>query len=297
MLIASGTAAPLTPDGLWTAWSLDPVVMVVVFLGLWYRRGRAVTTEDGGERRRAWAFGVALGALVVALASPLDALAEVLLSAHMVQHVLLVVVAAPLLAWCAPAGIVLRGAPPGLRRVALAARRGVRSPSRRLAAVGGPVAAWLLHVCTIWTWHAAALYEAALVHPALHLVEHAAFLGTGVLFWRVVIGTRAGSSRVPRGVGILLVFLTAMQGVLLSALLTFSERPWYPSYGSTEVWGLGPLADQHLAGVLLWIPGSVVYVTVALTLLVTGLRALDGSGSGAPRAARDQATALAREGP
>lgn len=276
------SASAVTPQTLWSAWNLDPVVLVVAFLGLWYRRGTPRGVEPRAARRRARAFAGALGALVVALASPLDALAGVLLSAHMVQHVLLLLVAAPLLAWSAPSGVVLRGAPRWVRRAAIRVRRDVRGPTRRLAAIGGPVAAWMLLVLTVWGWHAATLYEAALTNRWAHLAEHAMFLGAGVAFWRVVIGARAGSSRVPRGVGILLVFGMAMQGVLLAALLTFASEPWYPSYGATAEWGLAPLADQHLAGVLLWIPGSVVYLTVALTLLGRGLRDLERADATRP---------------
>lgn len=268
---------PVTPQDVWGAWNLDPVVLSVVFLALWaHRRGRTGATGRPMDRWRGAAFGVALAALVVALVSPLDALAGALASAHMVQHVLVLLIAAPLLAWSAPSSIVLRGAPLSLRRITVRWRRGLRPGTRRVLALGGPVAVWLLHVLVVWTWHSAVAYEAALANGWVHIAEHATFLATGVLFWRVVVGPRAGASRVPPGLGVLLVFGMAMQGVFLSALLTFANEPFYPSYGgSTAAWGLDPLADQHLAGVLMWFPGAVVYLGVALVLLVTWLQGLE----------------------
>ena len=276
---------PVAPHDVWGAWNLDPVVLSVVFLALWaHQRGRTGATGRPIDRWRGTAFGVALGALVVALVSPLDAMAGALASAHMVQHVLVLLVAAPLLAWSAPSSIVLRGAPLSLRRTTVRWRRGLRPATRRVLALGGPVAVWLIHVLVVWTWHSAVAYEGALANGWLHIAEHATFLATGVLLWRVVIGPRAGASRVPPGLGVLLVFGMAMQGVFLSALLTFANEPFYPGYASsTAAWGLDPLADQHLAGVLMWIPGGVVYLGVALALLVTWLRGLeDGQVSPAP---------------
>lgn len=278
-MLSAIAAVPIvvTPDQAWTAWNVDPVVMAVVALALWaHRRGRATGREV--DRHRTIAFGIALAALVVAFVSPLDALAGTLFSAHMAQHVLVLLVAAPLLAFSAPAGIVLRGTPLPVRRMAVTARRAVRRPGRWMLLLGGPVAVWLLHVLTVWGWHSGVAYEAAVVHPWLHLAEHATFLLTGVLFWRVVVGSRSGSSRVTGGLGVLLVFGMAMQGVFLSALLTFSRQPWYATYETARLWGLDPLDDQHLAGLVMWIPGSVVYMAMAMTLLVGWLRELDDPG-------------------
>lgn len=275
LTLAAGATTPVTPDTIWTAWNLDPVVASVVFLAAWaHRRGRLVGTQRPADRRRAWAFGVALTALIVALMSPLDALAGALLSAHMVQHVLLLLVAAPLLAWSAPSAVVLRGAPPWLRRATVRVRRGVRKPTRRVLTVAGPVLVWLVHVVVVWTWHGAVFYEAALANQWLHVAEHATFVATAVGFWWVVLGHRAGAARAPRGVAMLMVFGMAMQGVFLSVLLAFSTEPWYPTYASSVAFGLDPLTDQHLAGVLMWLPGSVVYLGVFLGLMVGWLRTL-----------------------
>lgn len=294
-LLVAHAGSPLAPHDLAGAWNLDPVLLVVLFALTWaYRRGRA----PGPRSRDAWrarAFAAAMLALVIALVSPLEALSGTLASAHMVQHVLLLLVAAPLLAVSAPTSGVLRGSPLAVRRAATATRRRLRPATTTLVVLGGPVVVWSAHVLTVWTWHSSVLYEAALGSEWLHVVEHAAFVVTGVAFWRLVAGARGGHTRVPRGLGVLLVFGMAMSGVFLSALLTFAPEPWYPSYTATEAWGLTALADQHLAGVIMWIPGSITYLAVALSLLASWLRDLDadahpdvvqaGVGDGPPQPA------------
>jgi putative membrane protein len=185
----------------------------------------------------------------------------------------MIAVAAPLLAVSAPSSRLLRGSPAVVRRVFVGARRSLRRRAPRWR--WHPGAVWLLHVAVLWLWHAAALYDAALRHPPVHAAEHATLLGTGVLFWSVVIGTRS-AARVPPGLGVLLVFGMALQGTFLSLLLTFARTPWYAGYaGTTAPWGLDELADQQLAGVIMWVPAGMAYLAVALILLVAWIRAAD----------------------
>ena len=265
---------PLAPHDLWWAWNLDATLLVGVALAVWaYGRGRA----DGPRRRAdAWqarCFTGAVAVLVVALVSPLDALAGALASAHMVQHVLLLLVAAPLLALSSPGATLLRGTPPAVRRATSRWRRRLRLTRRNLRVLHNPAWVWPLHVGTVWFWHAAIPYDAALDNHVLHVVEHATFVLTGLLFWRVVLGTRAAVSN---GVGILLVFTMAMQSVFLSALLTFASEPWYSGYEfTTRPWNLEPLTDQQLAGLIMWIPAGLIYLGAALALLVGWIQATE----------------------
>lgn len=211
-------------------------------------------------------------AIGVALVSPLDALSGALASVHMVQHVLLVLVAAPLLALSGPLPSLLRGSPAVLRTATVQWRRRLGLSRGSLRFLRQPVGVWLLHVGTLWFWHASVPYDAAVEHHVLHVLEHASFLVTGVLFWHVVLGARA-ADRVSHGFGVLLVFAMAMQSVFLSALLTFARTPWYSAYGTTTAaWSLDPLADQQLAGVIMWIPAGLVYVGAGLALLVAWIR-------------------------
>jgi putative membrane protein len=267
---------PPAPHDLWGAWHLDPVLLLGLLLAAWaYRRGQASGPRRPADTWRARCFTLALTALGVALLSPLDALSSALASAHMVQHLLLVLVAAPLLALSAPSSAILRGSPLAVRRAASRWRRRLGLTHRNLRALTHPAAAWLLHVAVLWFWHAAVPYDAALASRPLHLLEHASFLVTAALFWHVVAGARS-AGRVSNGLGVLLVFGMAMQSVLLSVLLTFARTPWYGGYAhTTAAWGLDPLADQQLAGAIMWIPAGGVYLAAALALLASWVRAAE----------------------
>jgi cytochrome c oxidase assembly factor CtaG len=266
---------PLGPEGLPGAWNLDPVLITGLLLAVWaYRRGgRAV------ESWRVRCFAGGLTAIVVALVSPLEAMSGVLASAHMVQHVLLILVAAPLLALSAPSSALLRGTPPAVRRASGRWRRRLGLTHARLAGLRHPVTVWLLHVATLWFWHARVLYDAALTNEFIHIVEHVTFLATAVAFWHVVMGARGGG-RVTPGLGVLLVFGMAVQSVLLSVLLVFARTPWYAGYATTtDAWGLDQLADQQLAGAIMWVPAGFIYVVAGVTLMATWLRAVERQGA------------------
>lgn len=278
MLTLLAHAGELRPHDLWTAWPFDPLVLAgVVGAAVVHARGRRPGRD---ERRRRLAFTGALVTIAVALLSPLDPLAGVLLSAHMVQHVLLVLVAAPLLAIAAPGPELLRGLPGG-------ARRATRTLRRRAGVSVGvvrwwrhPVLRWLLFVATLWLWHAAALYSAAVEHDAVHALEHVSFLATATLVWSSVLGPVR--VRVSRGFAVLGVFALALQSTFLSVLLTFARAPWYEPYATPAPgWDVDPLADQQLAGVLMWIPAGLLHAGIGLALLVSWFRELDPP---APRA-------------
>ena len=267
---------PLAPHDLWGAWNLDPLLAGGLALAIWaYRRGARDRPRRpvGAWRRRC--FMGAIAAVGVALVSPLDALSDALASAHMVQHMLLVLVAAPLLTLSAPMTPLLRGSPALVREASVRWRRRLGLTRGNLRPLRDAVTVWLLHVGTLWFWHAAVAYDAAVEHHLLHVVEHASFLVTALLFWRVVIGVR-DADRVSNGFGVLLLFAMAMQSVFLSALLTFARTPWYSVYATTTAsWDLEPLADQQLAGVIMWIPAGLVYVGAGLGLFVAWIRATE----------------------
>jgi len=264
---------PPAPHDVWTAWNLEPAVLLGVCVAVWaYRRGQTRGLRRPVDTWRARCFAGALVAVGIALISPLDALSSALASAHMVQHILLLLVAAPLLALAAPSSTLLRGSPLGVRQASGRWRRRLRLTQRNLRGLRHPATVWLLHVGTLWFWHAAIPYDAALDNELLHVVEHTSFLVTAVLFWLVVIGARS-PGRVPNGLGVLLVFGMAMQSVFLSVLLTFARTPWYAGYATTTTpWGLAQLADQQLAGVIMWIPAGLVYLAAALALMVTWIQ-------------------------
>jgi putative membrane protein len=277
------TAALLHPDAphdLPWAWTWAPaIVLPLVLLLACYALGtravwRRAGTGHGLRPGEAGAFALGWLVLVTALVSPLHHLGEVLLSAHMAQHVLLMAVAAPLLVAGRPVVTLLWGLPPPWRRGA-----GSWTSGRRFRAgweaLTHPVTAWTLQALAIWLWHLPSLYQAALRHETIHALEHASFLGTALLFWWAVL--RRQSGRIGTPAAVVALFTTAVYTSLLGALLAFSSQLWYPVYaGSTQAWGLTPLEDQQLAGFLMWIPGGVAYAAAALALLAPWLT--DGAG-------------------
>ena len=264
---------PPEPHDLWTAWSLEPLVLLALAAGIWlYARGvrslwRRAGAGRGISRPQTAYFAAGMTALIVALVSPVDQVGTALFSVHMVQHLLLTLIAAPLLVLGAPMLATLWAIGPERRRGI--ARWWYRA--RRLRAawahLSHPVTAWVLHATALWLWHIPILYEAALRNDAIHALEHASFVGTALLFWWLVV--HPGQHRLGRGLGVVYLFGAALQSGVLGALITFAPRPWYPMhYGTTRAWGLTPLEDQQLAGLLMWVPASLVYLFAIGALLI-----------------------------
>ncbi len=266
----------VAPSDLAGSWTFEPALLATLVLAaLAYGRGRArLGRRIAGTRetRRAVAYYGGLVVLAAALMSPLDALAHTLFSGHMAQHLLLMVVAAPLLVWARPTAALVAGLPAGGRD--LVRQSGLRGPNARSRlrgtahALANPVVVWIIGALALWAWHMPALYEAALAHEPVHVLEHASFLGAAVLFWSVVFasGTRRG---LPRPVAIVLVFATGVQSSALGAVLLFASSPLYPVHGAgARVWDVSPLSDQQLAGALMWSPPALLYIVVMGWLLV-----------------------------
>lgn len=278
---------PPAPHDLWAAWSPDPWTTASLALACaLYAVGVLRRRVQPPSARPDVLFVAGIGALALALLSPLDTASAALASAHMVQHLVVVLVAAPLLAASEPGATLLRGAPWRLRRAVGRIRHRLRLGRSLTARIRHPVAAFLAYTGVLWFWHAAVPYQAALDQRFVHGLEHAGFLLAGLLLWTVLLASARAPLTAPPA-GILLSFGVAMQGALLSALLVFATTPWYPGYAeSTEAWGLTALADQQLAGALMWVPGGLVHVAVALVLLVRWVSASDGTPltrSGTPR--------------
>ena len=263
----------------WT-WNADPLVLVpVLTLGLLYGVGivrlwSRAGTGHGVAVWRALACAMGLGALFAALISPLDAAAEASFALHMAQHMLLVVVAAPLIV-LGNVGVVALTALPGGLRVPLG-RTFASAPLRRVRAwlFAVPVAT-AVHGLTLWLWHAPRLYEAALADPLIHYLEHVTMFGTAVVFWWSVLGA---GRRSPLGYGaaVAALFLTMLHSGLLGILITLAPMPLYKSYAEATPWlGVTPLEDQQLAGIVMLIPGGLAYLLAGLALLATWLAAAE----------------------
>jgi putative membrane protein len=257
------------PDTLWRSWSFDPLVIVPLLLALClYGRGlRELWIRAGSGRgvafSQALSFSVGAAVLFVALISPLDPLGETLLSAHMAQHALLVAVAPPLLLLGKPSIIFAWAVPALCRRVFLGSTIW-QSLTKIGDALSRPLPAALLHGLALWLWHAPAAFNAAVASSGVHALEHAAFFGTALLFWRAILDGRS-SRRAGPALGA--SFATLIHSALLGALITMAPYPLYSWYRDGAIlWGLSALEDQQLAGLLMWVPMGIVYLAACLLL-------------------------------
>lgn len=260
-----------------TAWTVSPaILMPLAMVGATYALGtaRLIGRSAGGQaalRRQALLFAGGWLVLAVALVTPLHALGQRLFTAHMIEHELIIAVAAPLLAASAPLAALLWGLPRSWRRpLGQLGRAGALMVPWRFAS--RPVVATVLHGVAIWLWHIPGLFEAALERGALHYAQHASFFGTALLFWWAVLPRRGREARLVGS--IMHLFITAMHTGLLGVLLLVSPRLWYPANaGISELWGLRPLEDQQVAGLVMWVPAGLVYAGVALLLAGIWIRA------------------------
>lgn len=260
----------LTPEHFWKAWTFEPLVVLALgTAALFYAVGRHRLRTRSAERTpsgrwQAASFWTGWLVLALALLSPLHALGEALFSAHMAQHELLMVVAAPLL-------VLGRPLVPGLWALSQSHRQTVGSISRATWIRGAWSVLTRLDVATglqmlaILAWHAPRLYQESVRSEWVHALQHTAFLGSALLFWWAVFhGIRA---RLRYGAAVLCLFLTTLITGGLGALLTVAPHPLYPVYSAgRHARDLTPLEDQQLAGLIMWIPGGLTYLVAALAL-------------------------------
>jgi Predicted membrane protein len=259
------------PHDLWRRWTIAPAVLGGWLLaGAAYARGRRVLrartrTRRPAARWRTWSFAAALLAILVALVSPLDALGGALFSAHMVQHLLLMMVAAPLMVLGDPMTAFLWALPSRGRRAVGAWWLRRQALRRSCGVLALPIVAWTLHVVTLWAWHMPSLYDRAVADGPLHVLEHATFFVTALLFWWVPF--RAHGRRMDAGPAIFYLFAAALQSTILGAMLAMARHPLYVAHlGTTRAWGLTPLEDQQLAGLWMWVPAGFAYLVALLPL-------------------------------
>ena len=254
------------------AWSFEPLVVIslgisaVLFLAGLLRCKSLRTWE-------ALCFAGGWLALLVALVSPLHAWGRVLFSAHMSQHEVLMLVAAPLLVLGRPLVVFLWALPLNWsRRIGKLGK--IPSINRLWRIITIPLIAWIVHAIALWTWHIPMLFEAVQRSEAIHTAQHLSFLVSALVFWWALIHGPQGA--MGYGAAILYLFTTSIHSGVLGALLTLAGSVWYPSYaGLTASWGLTPLEDQQLGGLIMWIPAGLVYLIAGLALFAGWLREAD----------------------
>lgn len=248
-------------------WSWDPSILVGIaalagLYGLELKRTRRRYEADATRRWRVVSFGAGLLVLALALVSPLDALADFyLFSAHMLQHVLLLLVVPSLLLLGLPRSsvtLVEQLAPAGSLRQKLT----------------GPLPALLAYSALMWAWHAPVLYEAALGDARIHVVEHLCFLGSATLFWWPICRPESSFAALPELLQIVYLFGAALSSTLLAAILTFASSVLYPTYALgppysavRDALGISPLVDQQVGGLLMWVGSAIWFLGAAWIIL------------------------------
>ena len=265
-----------TPATLWHwsnwSWELTVVIPLLILL-VWYLAG---AIRRGGHAALAWhhiAFAAGWISLALALVSPLHRLGDVLFSAHMLQHEILLLMAAPLIAAARP-GVTLLCVFPRPCRQPLGALVVRIEKTCVIALLMAPLGAFLFHAAALWLWHIPYLYQATLDSDIVHAAQHLSFFLSGVVFWTALYG--AGRSTMSYGAGVIYVFGTAAHCGALGALLTFSSVVWYPVYADrTALWNLSPLQDQQLGGLLMWVPSGLVFILIGCWLFARWLSTSD----------------------
>ncbi|VWX62479.1 conserved membrane hypothetical protein [Burkholderiales bacterium 8X] len=256
-------------------WTFEAWVVVLLGASLaMYALGLARLWRNAGRGRgvsmlQAAAFAGGWVGLAAALVSPLDALGQLLFSAHMVQHELMMVVAAPLLVLGRPLAIWTWALPMRLRRktATITHHPAIALPWQLITR---PAVAWALHGLVLWTWHMPRFFDAALANDGIHTLQHVSFFGTALLFWWPPL---ASASRAGDGPAMFYLFTTMMHTAALGALLTLAPTPWYPAYAaSAGSFGIDLLTDQQLGGLIMWVPAGVAYLAVGMVVAARTLQ-------------------------
>jgi putative membrane protein len=271
-------AHEIAPGG--STWIVEPWVAVsLTIAGVLYARGyrRLPARSHRGpqhKRRNLLLFAAGWLCLAIALLSPLPGLSGRVFYLHMVEHEIIMMLAAPLLALSRPLAVMMWALPRSWRRGLrmTGSRAGVPYLWRKIM---HPVAATAIQAATLWFWHLPTPFEAALASEGVHTLQHACFLIAALLFWWTIAHGRFG--RNGYGLGALCLFATSVQSSLLGALLAVSRTPWYPSYAEHASAGLSPIEDQQLAGLIMWVPAGLVHAAAAFILVALWLKHSDRS--------------------
>jgi putative membrane protein len=276
---------PPTPSDILFDWNFDPLVSVpILLLAIGYLAAvRHVDRAHPGNlvpRARIVAFLGGLIAIEIALQSIIERYDTTLFSVHMVQHIMLTLVASPLLVLGAPVTLLLRVARPGIRhRFLLPILH-----SRVLRALSFPVVAWLLFAGVMWGTHFSPIFNESLDHPLIHQLEHVAYLTAGLLFWWPAVGLDPSPWRMPHPLRAMYLFLQMPQNTFLALAIYSASAPLYPHYAALILpWGPTALADQQMAGGLMWIFGDLVFIVSIVFAVVGWMRSEERDAAGRER--------------
>jgi putative membrane protein len=253
-------------------WTGGPALAWVIAAALLYWLGgrRGGSHARRSDRWRTAAFAVGLLAIVGALDSPLDELADELFWAHMVQHILLIGVAAPLLVLARPWMRMWRALPVSWRRsVARAVTGPSGAPLRRAAVIaGGALVSWSIFNLDFCAWHLPVLYDAALRHPIVHALEHLLFFATALLLWTRVIDSPPWRTSLSEPARLTYLASSLVVGWVLAIVLALATSPLYSAYAgeASRPGQLSALTDQQLAAGVMWVPGSLPFMLAIVAI-------------------------------
>jgi putative membrane protein len=267
-------AAPSEAPG-WSfePWVVAPIVVALALFDTGWLRLRGRSGQGAGRlRRQVVLFHAGLLVMAVAVMSPLHEAGRRSFAAHMAEHELMMLLAAPILVLSRPLPVMLWAFPQGGRQAlgGIARQRVVAGVWRGLS---DPATATLLQAAALWLWHAPALFDRALASEGWHVAQHASFVITALLFWSSMLDRRRHVGQAAIG-----LFATSLVSGALGAFMAVSQSPWYRGYADIGLnpYGLTPAEDQQLAGVLMWVPGGMVHAIAALILLAPLLRSRPG---------------------
>lgn len=262
------------------AWDWRPDIILVLVLagviyvrGWWHLRNRpARRSHRRAQLAAGWRLGAhlsGLAVLVLALVSPIDFLGGQLFSMHMVQHLLLMMLAPPLLLIANPLPFALWGMPAGARREMGRLLKPMSASRHLLRTLTRPGVVWMVFIAVFLGWHDPHAYDAALRIDWVHDLEHITFFGASMLFWWHV--TRAGPhihGEFSPGLRVAYLLATVPINMLTGVAIAFAGKPIYSYYTAVpRVWGMTVMQDQMLGGVIMWIPGSMMFILAALILI------------------------------
>lgn len=299
VLAHSGGGVPPPPDLaiFLFEWTFYPQVAlsIIVASGLYLAAVRRVNRDHPANPvppDRPAFFLLGMACLAVALMSGVERYDTELFSVHMVQHLLLIFGAAPAIVLSAPITLVLRVSSPAVRsRWILPFLR-----SRVVRVIAHPLVAWLLFTVVMWGTHLSPVFDAALVNPLLHDLEHALYLGTALLFWMPVVGRDPSPYRLPYPARVGYLFLQMPLNSLLGVAILFSDQVLYPHYVTTgRPWPPTPLEDQQLAGAIMWGVGDAGFIVAILFVIAAWMRS-EEAATRRREAAEDARAAAAEDG-
>jgi putative copper resistance protein D len=303
-LVAAGPVAahgpvptePPTVASLFLDWTIEPIPALGIAAALlWWRwatrRVNAAHPTNPVPGRRSVAFVGGMAAIGFALMSGIDRYDTTLFSVHMVQHILLTLVAAPLIALSAPITLVLRVASrPTRRRWILPVLH-----SRIVRILAFPVVAWLIFAAAMWGTHFTPLFDAALEDPFIHDIEHGIYLITALLFWWPAVALDPAPWRMAHPVRALYTFLQMTQNTFLSVVLLNTQTVLYPHYATlVRPWGPPPLIDQGTAAGIMWITGDLIFLTAIMAIIAGWARAESRDAARADRVAAGELAEIRR---